>query len=255
MADKLLKLKTAELARKEANIQQAMNNNPVYQKAAGIMDDLSVWMENHPESMSLGLVTPMNVPIEIAQQLANIWGFVLTYTNIPPPPTSSGNQYPYNTTWVAVTNVSWADMMIGERDYKILQADVINNSGTLNTLMDTGLQFSVKAGQSYYFKAFIPYTAGVVGTGSRWVLDGPAAQLSFRSSYPLTKTTFTNNCDNIYNSPALCNATSPLVGNAIIEGEITPSANGILKIRFASEIAASPITAKAGAILEWTRVL
>ena len=47
----------------------------------------------------------------------------------------------------------------------------------------------------------------------------------------------------------------PLSEVAIIWGYIKPSGNGTVIARFASEIANSAITAKAGATLRWMRVL
>ncbi len=56
-----------------------------------------------------------------------------------------------------------------------------------------------------------------------------------------------------YGLPAASNLTSAVntAGNmAIIEGVITPTANGNVQLRFASEVASSAITAKAGSYVE-----
>jgi hypothetical protein len=42
---------------------------------------------------------------------------------------------------------------------------------------------------------------------------------------------------------------------AIIEGVIQPSADGTVIARFASEISSSAVVAKAGALLQWYRVI
>ena len=63
----------------------------------------------------------------------------------------------------------------------------------------------------------------------------------------------TNNNAAAYDLPANGNASSAATtGNiAIIDGIIKPSANGTVIIRFASKIASSAITAKAGSTLTW----
>lgn len=143
----------------------------------------------------------------------------------------------------------------------VLSADVTNNNGTANTMQDvTGFSFPVVAGETYYFKFAIQYTAAATTTGSRWSISGPASPtaLRFTSRYSLTSTTETNNQGlSAYDTPAASNATSAATGSnlAIIEGYITPSASGNVIARFASEVASSAIIARAGSLLQWIRVL
>jgi hypothetical protein len=141
----------------------------------------------------------------------------------------------------------------------VLGADVVNANATANTLQDvTGLAFDVKAGVRYHFKFVIPYTAQATGTGSRWTISGPAfSSLYYVSDYSLTTTSRTMNEGlSTYNSPSAANATSATTGSnmAIIEGIIQPSADGVVIARFASEVANSAITAKAGAFVRVTRL-
>lgn len=142
-----------------------------------------------------------------------------------------------------------------------LTADVANASATANTMQDvTGLSFAVTAGQSYWFRASIQYTAAATTTGSRWSISGPASPtfLSYRSEYALTTTTNTvNEGLSAYDSPAASNATSAATGanTAIVEGVIRPSSNGNVIVRCASEVASSAITAKAGSLLQWVRTV
>lgn len=141
-----------------------------------------------------------------------------------------------------------------------LSVDRTNNNAVANTLQDvTGLSFPVVAGQRYWFRFYIIYTAQATTTGSRWTLNGPAfTGLSYMSEYSLTGTTTTRNAQVIaYNSPAASNATSAATGPsnvAQIEGFIQPSANGTLIARFASEVANSAIIAKVGSFVEYTQV-
>jgi hypothetical protein len=131
-----------------------------------------------------------------------------------------------------------------------LPTDQTNLNAVLNTLEDvTGLSFDVVAGSTYWFRFVIDYTSAATTTGSRWTINGPAiTRLTYSSEYSLTATTITNNQGlAAYNLPASFNATSASTGanTAIIEGFITPSANGTVIARHASEIALSTITAKA----------
>lgn len=149
-------------------------------------------------------------------------------------------------------------IMSNSENVIVLASDVVNNNAVANTIADVnGLSFPVQAGLTYWFAAIIPYTAAATTTGSRWSIDGPAAPtlLAYSSEYTLTATTQTVNYASAYNIPAAANASSLASGNtAYIEGIIKPSANGTVTIRFASEIANSAITAKAGAILRYRLV-
>lgn len=141
----------------------------------------------------------------------------------------------------------------------VLTTDVINSNVTANTLADvTGLAFPVLPGSTYYFRAAIPYTSAIATTGSRWTINGPSSPiaLTILSRYTLTATTETVNYGNAYSFPATANASSLTVGNmAALEGTIVPSAAGTVTIQFASEISASAITAKAGALLEYIQLI
>lgn len=141
----------------------------------------------------------------------------------------------------------------------VMTGDVTNNNGTANTIADvTGMTFPVTAGEMYWFEFVIPYTAAATTTGSRWAINGPGSPtiLAYRSEYTLTATTTTVNSQNTYDTPAASNASSLAAGNvATIWGIIRPSQNGSVTARFASEIAASAIVAKAGATLRWMRVI
>lgn len=141
----------------------------------------------------------------------------------------------------------------------VLSSDVTNNNGVANTIADvTGLSFSVVSGQTFWFEFVIPYTSAATTTGSRWSVNGPGSPtlLNYRSEYTLTATTTTVNSATAYDIPAASNATSLTAGNvATIWGIITPSSNGTLIARFASEVSSSAVVAKAGATLRWMRVL
>lgn len=142
----------------------------------------------------------------------------------------------------------------------VLGSDVINNNAVANTMQEvTGLGFNVTAGNKYYFKFIIPYTAAATTTGSRWGVSSASAitLLSFTSEYTLTSTTSTRNeMVQAYDSPASSNASSVVSSNiCIMEGFFIPTSNGSLMARFASEVSASAITAKAGAVCYYQQTL
>jgi hypothetical protein len=139
-----------------------------------------------------------------------------------------------------------------------LSADITNANGVTNTMHSlTGLQFSVTAGNTYWFKFTVNYTAAATTTGSRWGITGPAASIiSYVSRYTLSATSETVTYNAAYDSPAAANASSIVANNlAVIEGFASITANGTIVGRFASEITASAIVAKAGSIVQWQQVL
>jgi hypothetical protein len=141
----------------------------------------------------------------------------------------------------------------------VLGSDVINNNAVANTIQDvTGLSFPVNSGQRYYFKFIINYSSAAAANGSRWSINGPSfSDLSYTSAYALTVTTQSlNHGVNTYDTPAGANATTPsLTGNiSIIEGFLTASASGTVIARFASELANTAITAKAGSVVYYQQL-
>ena len=141
----------------------------------------------------------------------------------------------------------------------VLATDVVNSNATANTMADvTGLSFAVNSGETYFFEFLIDYTSAATGTGARWAINGPTfTRLSYASNYSLTATSNTFNSAVAYDIPAASNATSAnTAGNiAYINGFVTPSASGNVIARFASEVSASAITAKAGSVCRWMRVI
>lgn len=142
----------------------------------------------------------------------------------------------------------------GQRQILQLSSDVSNNNSVGNTLEDIpGFSFSVVAGNTYRFFILIPYTSSTSSNGSRWTINTPTTQfLSYVSRNTQNANSEAVNYANLPNLPASCNNTSNSNGNlATIEGVILPSVNGIVQVRFASEVGGATITAKAGATIEW----
>lgn len=141
----------------------------------------------------------------------------------------------------------------------VLASDVVNNNATLNTIADiTGLSFPVLATLRYRFRFTIDWTSAATTTGARFSISGPSfTRLAYTSEYGLTATTETLNQLVAYDLPAAANASpANITGNlAVIEGFIQPAVDGNVIARFASEIASSAITAKAGSMVEWKQVI
>ena len=152
---------------------------------------------------------------------------------------------------------------VNELNLVALAGDVVNSNATANTMADiTGLSFPVTAGETYWFLFTLIYQSAATTTGSRWSINGPASPtiLALAQDNALTVTTATIGYNSAYDTPAAANATSvvasAIAGNlARVEGIIRPSANGTVIGRFASEVANSAITVKAGSLLQWVRTL
>jgi hypothetical protein len=139
----------------------------------------------------------------------------------------------------------------------VMNSDVVNNNAVANTLQDvTGLLFPVVAGSLYEFTFKIFYDAAATTTGSRWSINGPATTiLAYTSDYYLSATSRTTNNASAYNIPAASNTTSATTGNvAYIQGFVNVSVDGDIQAVFASEIANSAITAKAGSFVNYRAI-
>ena len=166
--------------------------------------------------------------------------------------TSPNNVYPG---YYYFDGTIW-DRFITDKNRTFLPANVTNNNVTANTIADiTGLSFAVTSGVKYKFRFYITYTSALTTTGSRFCINGPATTILFYNSTYSTSATSTtfNNSLTTYNVPGTSSAGSGTNSNiAIIEGIITPSANGTVIARFASEITNSSIIALASSsFVEW----
>lgn len=131
-------------------------------------------------------------------------------------------------------------------------------SSTATTLQDvTGLEWAVQSGVLYHFRAVIPYNSSGTTVGSRIVLTGPAisfASLNHRSTLDASSVRTIEGMTAL-SLPASAGATSLTSGNlCIIEGIIKPSADGTVKVAFASETTTGTLTIKQGATLYRTQL-
>lgn len=131
-------------------------------------------------------------------------------------------------------------------------------TSTATTLQEiTGLEFAVQSGVLYHFRAVIPYNSSGTTVGSRIVLTGPStsfASLNHRSTLDAS-TVRTIEGMTALSLPASAGATSLTAGNlCLIEGIIKPSADGTVKVAFASETTTGTLTIKQGATLYRTQL-
>lgn len=154
---------------------------------------------------------------------------------------------------------SAADVNDGaNRTIAIVATDVVNDDANADTLASvTGLSAALVSGATYKFRAVIAYNSAATTTGARFTVNGPTAtHLNYTYRNTLTATTEMFGYATAYQIPAAAGATSLAAGNiAIVEGQVTPSADGTLQVQFASEVSASAVTVLAGSSLEVVRTL
>lgn len=138
---------------------------------------------------------------------------------------------------------------------KVLQSDVATTSTSYSDV--TGLSFPVTSGRTYHFRFTIDYTVNATTIGTAWSINGPASPT--RLSYSTQKTSSTSantilNGSTSYGADTVNTDSAATGANlAIIEGIITPSADGTVVARFLVETTGT-LTAKAGSIVNWFEV-
>jgi len=111
--------------------------------------------------------------------------------------------------------------------------------GDTNTALDTsygnvtGLNWYGKAGEVYEFKAVVVYDVSAPSEGASFAMNGPAAAVN---SYVVTVpsgATPTTSFANAYDLPATAAGDSAFTTDniAIIEGVVSPSADGTISVR------------------------
>ena len=145
--------------------------------------------------------------------------------------------------------VSAWNMNVNLTETVALAGDVAVTGTTFSDV--AGLSFAVESGVSYNFSALIIYDAAQTISGAKWAVSFPT--ISSGAYYTIcnaTNTTFTEWAGNTADGGAL-SPTSLLAGNiALIEGTITTSAAGTLKVRLACEVSGAngQITCKKGSL-------
>lgn len=131
-----------------------------------------------------------------------------------------------------------------------LGADVANSTITYADI--TGLSWAATSGVLYRFHALLIYTSAATTTGVKFGINGPASptRVGLRATISQGGTSAMNNHMSTYDSGTISTTSTPGDNIATIDGIIQVSAAGTVILRFASEIAASAITIKAGSTLE-----
>jgi hypothetical protein len=179
-------------------------------------------------------------------------------TNAGDPTGVAGAMY-YNSstnTFRCYENGAWTDCLA--RHKIVLGSDVANTGSNCVSANITGLSFSVTSGSTYRWHAQIAYSADATTTGSEWTTSTPTTTLLTIGSHQYTAggaggaATEYDQLVNTSDAGACSTASAFTAGNqAMIDGVVTPSANGTVQMRFASEVSGGTITAKAGSTLEW----
>ena len=121
----------------------------------------------------------------------------------------------------------------------------------------TGLSFPVTAGQTYAFRFVCTYEVSNTTYGTAWAINGPTnSYLSYYSQWsPTTGGSVFNTKLNLtsYDAATATGTTSATTGNtAIIEGVITPTANGTVIARFTTDATVGgTVTCKVGSTVEY----
>ncbi len=135
----------------------------------------------------------------------------------------------------------------------VLRSPVVNQTAAYADV--TGLSFPVKSSVTYSFRFFIVYSVLDINNGSAWSINGPTATMSYMSQLSGDPPSGANHNYglNAYNLPAstTSNTAATTSNIAVVEGIITPSANGTVIARFMSESASHDLTALAGSYVEY----
>ena len=198
--------------------------------------------------VQIGSATPSGSPVT----------FVLSVKNTTGDPVGTAGAMYYNNVlnkFRCYENGAWTNCITQNNQTIVtLGSDVINNNLIANTISDvTGLSFPVTAGQTYHFSTLVNYTTAASNTPSLWTIAGPAAStISYSSHYAQSTSSEIVNYESAYNLPSTAAAATSGTNNiATVTGIVTPTSNGTLTVRFASGVANSAVTAKAGSTLTW----
>ena len=133
--------------------------------------------------------------------------------------------------------------------------------GDTNTALDTsygdvtGLNWYGKAGEVYKFKAVVVYDVSAADQGASFAIDGPAKTVCSYSSTVPSGATPTTSFANDYDLPAAAASDSAYTTDnvAIIEGVVSPSADGTISVRGIKS--GGTVTVQgASSVLTWSRV-
>jgi hypothetical protein len=137
-----------------------------------------------------------------------------------------------------------------------LTADVSNSTVTLADI--TGLSFAVEANKDYFFEAELIFQTAATTTGISLAVNGPASPVSCTltglvSMATLARASWSYHYDNAMTTPDVfaANTNFPASMRGILRNGVTA---GTLILRFASEVASSVVTIKAGSFIRWQQL-
>ncbi|MFH1683972.1 MAG: hypothetical protein ABIA67_03730 [Candidatus Margulisiibacteriota bacterium] len=136
-----------------------------------------------------------------------------------------------------------------------LASDVSTTSTSFSNV--TGLSFSALANKDYIFEALLIYTTAATTTGIRLGVNGPAAPTAIVGDWKAYRSLTSARVREFQNYNSGTAATASLAGNnyAGMTGILrNGSTAGTFILRFASEIAGSTVTIKAGSVLRYKKV-
>lgn len=135
-----------------------------------------------------------------------------------------------------------------------ISSNVVTTAATYSNI--TGLQFSVNAGETYWFKFSLFYTMGGATRGIVPSLNGPA-----KTYLAYMRTIHVSAAINFYPSKDYDAASggsnvlsTALTSTAMMEGIITVSASGTIVGRVASSVAGTSTTVRAGSLVYYQRI-
>jgi len=134
--------------------------------------------------------------------------------------------------------------------------------GEINTVLSdvygnvAGLNWYGKAGEVYEFKAVVVYDVTLVTEGASFAINGPAATVK---SYVVTVpsgATPTTSFANAYDLPAAAASDSAFTTDniAIIEGVVSPSADGTISVRGIASTSNAATVQAASSYITWKRI-
>lgn len=121
----------------------------------------------------------------------------------------------------------------------------------------TGLQFAMTAGETYWFKFYIPVATSTATRGFRYAVNSSAtaSYLSYMRMWATGAGVSAFYISKDYDSAEAASTTSVSTGSmATMEGIITASTSGNLIARFGISIAGNTITTRAGAVVFYQRI-
>lgn len=153
------------------------------------------------------------------------------------------------TEWVATT---------GFPSFVKKSANQVFSSNALANVTD--LSFNVTSGRTYRYKFYVIYSSAITTSGIRLGLTYPAATLATATAQLSAggdgTAGYTQGVINTSGDSVVA-ASTPVINTqhlGFVEGIITPSANGVVQLRGASEVNATNITILAGSFVEITVV-